>query len=102
MEHHIPRGLMEYRGEKVDFASVKGMRVLTAEGANGHLCPPGQTEAAHGIFGDTHNHIQERVGHYVVFSGSKFAAEIFPEIRTHIEGLVSSMGPTAVCPHWGS
>ena len=49
MEHHIPRGLMEYRGEKVDFASVKGMRVLTVEGANDHLCPPGQTEAAHGI-----------------------------------------------------
>nr|WP_137677434.1 polyhydroxyalkanoate depolymerase [Parerythrobacter lutipelagi] len=90
MEHHIPRGLMEYRGEKVDFASVEGMRVLTVEGANDHLCPPGQTEAAHHIFSGIpakhkHNHIQEGVGHYGVFSGSKFAAEIFPVIRTHIE-----------------
>ena len=91
MEHHIPRGLMEYRGKKVDFASVEWVRVLTVEGANDHLCPPGQTEAAHGIFSgipanDKHNHIQEGVGHYGVYSGSKFAAKIFPVIRTHIEG----------------
>ena len=86
MEHHIPRGLMEYRGEKVDFASVEGVRVLTVESANDHLCPPDQEEAAHGIFSkipanDKHNHIQEGVGQYGFFSGSKFAAKIFSVTR---------------------
>ena len=86
MEHHIPRGLMGYRGEKVDFASVEGVRVLTVEGANDHLCPPDQEEAEHGIFSkipanDKHNHIQEGVGQYGFFSGSKFAAKIFSVTR---------------------
>lgn len=88
-EHHIPTGKMEFRGEKVDFASVDCFPLLTVEGANDHLCPPGQTEAAHAVFSGIpadmqRNYIQPGVGHYGVFSGSKFRAEIYPVIREFI------------------
>lgn len=90
MEHHIPTGQMEYRGKAVDFAAVENMRLLTVEGANDHLCPPGQTEAAHDVFTGLkqtarHNHIQEGVGHYGVFSGSRFDSDIYPVIRDFVE-----------------
>jgi poly(3-hydroxybutyrate) depolymerase len=89
-EHHIPNGMMTFEGEPVDFASVTGMGLLTVEGGNDHFCPPGQTEAAQPVFAgladsDRHHHVQEGVGHYGVFSGSKFQAEIYPVIRDFIK-----------------
>ncbi|MEO7247584.1 MAG: polyhydroxyalkanoate depolymerase, partial [Novosphingobium sp.] len=86
MEHHIGTDQMFYRGEKVDFASIKDMPLLTVEGANDHLCPPGQTEAAHDVFRGIppklrKHYVQEGVGHYGVFSGSKFQSGIYPVIR---------------------
>mgnify|MGYP000721106651 CR=1 FL=1 len=89
MEHHIPTGQMEFHGQKVDFAAITDVALLTVEGANDHLCPPGQTEAAHailtGIPADRRqNYIQPGVGHYGVFSGSKFQSGIYPVIRDFI------------------
>ncbi len=86
MEHHIGTDKTFYRGEKVDFASIKNMPLLTVEGANDHLCPPGQTEAAHDVFRGLppklrKHYVQEGVGHYGVFSGSKFQSGIYPVIR---------------------
>ncbi|MCX7863929.1 MAG: polyhydroxyalkanoate depolymerase, partial [Novosphingobium sp.] len=88
-EHHIPTGRMEFRGEPVDFASVTRMRLLSVEGANDNFCPPGQTMAAHDVFSgipeqDRKNYIQQGVGHYGVFSGSKFRSGIYPVIRDFI------------------
>ena len=85
-EHHIPRGVMEYRGKRVDFAAVKDLPLLTVEGENDNFCPPGQTEAAHQVFSGIppakrKNYIQEGVGHYGVFSGSRFQKDIYPVIR---------------------
>ena len=76
--------------EPVDFAAVCDLPLLTVEGANDHLCPPGQTLAAHQIFSGIpealrDNHLQEGVGHYGVFSGSKFRASIYPVIRAFTE-----------------
>jgi poly(3-hydroxybutyrate) depolymerase len=88
-EHHIPRGILEFRGKLVDFASVKNVNLLTVEGANDNFCPPGQTEAAHDVFSGIpatkrKNYIQEGVGHYGVFSGSRFQKDIYPVIRDFI------------------
>lgn len=87
--NHIPRGLMQHRGAPVDFAAVQDMSLLTVEGANDSFCPPGQTEAAHAVFSglaDTckRNHVQDGVGHYGVFSGTRFRAEIYPLIRDFV------------------
>lgn len=89
-EHHIPTGKMEFRGEPVEFAGVTTLPLLTVEGANDHLCPPGQTEAAQRVFsglpdGLRKNHLQEGVGHYGVFSGSRFRNDIYPVIRDFAE-----------------
>ena len=88
-EHHIPTGQMEFEGELVDFGKVMNVPLLTVEGANDHLCPPGQTMAAHDVFSNIpeemrHNHLQEGVGHYGVFSGSKFEQGIYPVIRDFV------------------
>lgn len=101
MEHHIGTGQMEYRGEKVDFAAVKDVPLLTVEGANDHLCPPGQTEAAHEVFSgipaDKHrNYVQPGVGHYGVFSGSKFQSGIYPVIRDFVREAEAADFPVPV------
>ena len=92
-EHHIPTGKMEFRGKLVDFASVKDLPLLTVEGENDNFCPPGQTEAAHAVFNGIpaskrKNYIQPGVGHYGVFSGSRFQADIYPVIRDFIHEAV--------------
>lgn len=89
-EHHIPTGQMTYEGELVDFAAVENLSLLTVEGANDNFCPPGQTVAAHEVFSGIpedrrRNYVQEGVGHYGVFSGSKFQASIYPVIRDFIQ-----------------
>ena len=89
--NHIPRGLMQHRGSPVDFGAVRDMGLLTVEGANDSFCPPGQTEAAHAVFSGLaesrkRNHVQPGVGHYGVFSGTQFRAEIYPLIRDFVAG----------------
>lgn len=88
-EHHIPTGKMTYEGELVDFGAIRKAGLLTVEGANDNFCPPSQTEAAHAICANVPehrrgHHLQQGVGHYGVFSGSKFQAEIYPAIRDFI------------------
>ena len=95
--NHIPRGLMQHRGSPVDFGAVRDMGLLTVEGANDSFCPPGQTEAAHAVFSGLaesrkRNHVQPGVGHYGVFSGTQFRAEIYPLIRDFVAGA-----KTAAC-----
>jgi poly(3-hydroxybutyrate) depolymerase len=88
-EHHIPTGQMTYQGELVDFGAIRKTALLTVEGENDNFCPPSQTEAAHDVCFNVPDerrghYIQPGVGHYGVFSGSKFQAEIYPVIRDFI------------------
>jgi poly(3-hydroxybutyrate) depolymerase len=53
------------------------------------MCSPGQTEAAHRLCtgipqADRHHHLQDGVGHYGVFAGSRWEGEIYPVIRDFI------------------
>lgn len=88
-EHHMPRGLMTYRGKIIDFEAINDMPLLTIEGANDNMCTLGQTEAAHAICPNIpetkrRHHVQEGVGHYGVFSGTRFQNEIYPIARDFI------------------
>ncbi len=88
-EHHIPTGQMTYRGKPVDFGAIRKTALLTVEGENDNFCPPSQTEAAHDVCVNVPeerrgHYIQPGVGHYGVFSGSKFQGEIYPVIRDFI------------------
>ena len=65
------------------------MALLTVEGENDDISGVGQTKAAHdictGIPADMKAHyMQPKVGHYGVFNGSRFRAEIAPRIADFI------------------
>lgn len=89
MEHHLPRGTSTWRGQRVDPSAIRETALLTVEGAEDDMCPPGQTEAAHqlctGIPPERrHHHVQKGVGHYGVFAGSRWETDIYPVIRRFI------------------
>jgi polyhydroxyalkanoate depolymerase len=89
MDHDLPRGRLEWRGRRVDPSAVASA-LLTIEGENDELCPPGQTRAAHELCrgipaARKHHHQQAGVGHYGVFSGSRFRHEIYPRIKSFIQ-----------------
>jgi poly(3-hydroxybutyrate) depolymerase len=85
-EHHLATGKMTFRGEPVDLGAITDMPLLTVEAGDDGFCPPGQTEAAHALCPNIPEakrgrHVQEGVGHYGVFSGSRFQQDIYPVIR---------------------
>ena len=77
-EHHLPRGLFEYRGRKVDPGAIRKTALLTVEGERDDICGLGQTMAAQDLctaikpFRKKH-YVQAGVGHYGVFSGTPLA-----------------------------
>jgi len=89
-EHHLPKGIMQYQGKTVDTGAIKKTALMTVEGGKDQFCPPGQTEAAQNICPNIpsemrEQHLQEDVGHYGVFSGSKFRETIAPKIKAFIK-----------------
>lgn len=88
-EHHLPRGLMQYRGQTVEPARIRQTGLLTIEGELDDISGIGQTQAAHalcsGLPAAMHeDHVQPGVGHYGVFNGSRWRAEIAPRIQGFI------------------
>jgi poly(3-hydroxybutyrate) depolymerase len=89
LEHHLARGIFTWRGRRVDPSLIRNTALLTVEGAQDDMCPPGQTEAAHrlciGIRPERrHHYVQYGVGHYGVFAGSRWENDIYPVIRGFI------------------
>lgn len=89
MEHRLPKGEMRHRGERVDPSQIKRVPLMTVEGHKDDITGVGQTEAAHGLCSSLPDnmrahHLQEGVGHYGVFNGSRFRSEILPKVRTFI------------------
>jgi poly(3-hydroxybutyrate) depolymerase len=92
VRHALPKGEMTHRGTKVDPSRIRRVALLTIEGEHDDISGLGQTQAAHrlctSIPADKKAHyMQPSVGHYGVFNGSRFRAEIAPRIfdfiRTH-------------------
>ena len=74
----------------MDTAAIVDTALLTVEGENDDICGTGQTMAAHdlctGLRADAkHHHLQPGVGHYGVFSGSRWNSEIYPVVRSFIQ-----------------
>jgi len=93
--HDLARGQMSSRGRRIDPAAI-ATALLTIEGEKDELCPPGQTRAAHdlctGIPSDRKRHLlQAGVGHYGVFSGTRFEHEIYPVIREVVAATDSAI-----------
>ena len=85
VRHALPKGEMTHRGVPVDPKAIRNVALLTIEGENDDISGLGQTEAAHALCinipKERHAHyMQPAVGHYGVFNGSRFRAEIVPRI----------------------
>jgi poly(3-hydroxybutyrate) depolymerase len=92
VRHALPKGEMTHRGKPVDPAAIRRVALLTIEGEHDDISGVGQTEAAHGLCPNVPparkaHYLQSDVGHYGVFNGSRFRAEIAPRIADFIRTL---------------
>jgi poly(3-hydroxybutyrate) depolymerase len=89
VRHALPQGAMTHRGTRVDPAAIRRVALLTVEGEKDDISGLGQTQAAHALCvnipSERKSHwMQPGVGHYGVFNGSRFRAEIAPRISDFI------------------
>ncbi len=83
-------GKFMYRDERlVDPSAITDIALMTVEGEKDDITGLGQTEAAHDLctnLPDTmkKHYVQEKVGHYGVFNGSRWRQHIQPQIRDFI------------------
>jgi poly(3-hydroxybutyrate) depolymerase len=89
MEHKLPKGEMIHRNVRVDPGKIHRVALMTVEGEKDDISGLGQTYAAQRLcknLPDTmrEHHEQVGAGHYGVFHGSRFRAEIAPKIRHFI------------------
>ena len=90
VNHRLPKGEMMHRGEPVDLLSIRRCAMMVVEGEKDDISGVGQTYAALDL---TPNlppskkayHLQKGVGHYGVFNGTRFRAEIAPRIAQFIQ-----------------
>ena len=88
-EHALPLGKLKWRGERVEPRAIRRTMLLTVEGERDDICAVGQTMAAHELCSGLRpymrrHHMQAGVGHYGVFSGQKWAGQIYPIVRNVI------------------
>ncbi|MCB1457003.1 MAG: polyhydroxyalkanoate depolymerase [Nitratireductor sp.] len=86
VRHALPKGELMHRGTRVDCSAITTTALMTVEGENDDISGLGQTRAAHKLCSNLPeekrvHYMQPKVGHYGVFNGSRFRAEISPRIR---------------------
>ena len=92
VEHALPKGTMMHRDKPVDCGAIRRVALMTVEGENDDISGVGQTQAAHDLCVNIPDHMrvhymQKAVGHYGVFNGSRFRAEIAPRISDFMVSL---------------
>ncbi len=81
----LPKGEFTYRDQLIKPASITQTALMTVEGEKDDISGIGQSEAAHELCTSLpedmrDHHLQEKVGHYGVFNGSRFRANIVPRL----------------------
>ncbi|GLS42944.1 polyhydroxyalkanoate depolymerase [Methylobacterium brachythecii] len=92
VNHALPKGEMMHGDRLVDLGAIHRCAILAVEGENDDISGVGQTKAALDL---TPNlpaerkayHLQEQVGHYGVFNGSRFRSVIAPRIARFIRDM---------------
>lgn len=89
IRHALPKGEMTHRGRMIDPGMIKRVALLTVEGEHDDISGVGQTQAAHALCANIPpekkaHYLQPAVGHYGVFNGSRFRAEIAPRIADFV------------------
>ena len=89
IRHALPKGEMTHRGRPVDPSQIRNAALLTIEGEHDDISGVGQTQAAHRLCVNIpperkSHYLQLAVGHYGVFNGSRFRAEVAPRIADFV------------------
>ena len=84
-EHSLAEGKFIHRGALVKPEAITDIALMTVEGENDDISGIGQTQAAHDLCTNIPekmqlDHVQEGVGHYGVFNGSRWRKEIQPKV----------------------
>ena len=87
--YDLPRGALTVAGRAVRPEAIRRTALLTVEGERDDICAVGQTVAAQDLCPGIRpylksHHLQAGVGHYGVFSGSKWNTQIYPRVRETI------------------
>ena len=88
-DHALPLGKLEWHGQRVDPSAIRKTMLLTVEGERDDICAVGQTVAAHDLCNKLRpylkrHHMQAGVGHYGVFSGTRWEKQIYPILKNVI------------------
>jgi poly(3-hydroxybutyrate) depolymerase len=102
VKHALPRGQMMHRGRRIDLKAIRRVALMTIEGEEDDITSRGQCRAAldlcAGVPPAKKWHFEcPRVGHFGVFNGSRFRAEIAARIaqfvRAHDPRLAEETRP---------
>ncbi len=89
IRHALPTGRMHYRNHLIDPGAVRRVALMTVEGEKDDITGIGQCEAAHALCGNLshsmkRHRLQPKAGHYGIFNGSRFKADIVPAIGAFV------------------
>lgn len=84
----LAEGAYYYREQLIDPSKITDIALLTIEGEKDDITGLGQTEAAHKLLKSPkkmrQHYVQEGVGHYGVFNGSRWRGVIAPKVKAFI------------------
>ena len=94
IDHELPRGAFRHRGQPVDLGAIRRCHLMAVEGEKDDITGIGQTRAALELAVNLSDsakayHLQPGAGHYGIFNGSRFRAEIVPLMRAFMERSVA-------------
>jgi poly(3-hydroxybutyrate) depolymerase len=97
IRHALPKGEMTHRGRRIDPGAITRVALMTVEGEKDDISSVGQTKPAHDLCRNLSDdlkvhYVQPSVGHYGVFNGSRFRAEIAPRISDFVLSNNGSAG----------
>lgn len=111
VEHLLPRGGLRHRGQRVDLSAIRRVAIMTVEGEKDDITGRGQCSATLSLTtrlaDDKKFHYEAAgVGHYGIFNGSRFTAQILPRIAQFVRtndddrcaAIPSSLGRKRVPP----
>ncbi|GJE80486.1 polyhydroxyalkanoate depolymerase [Methylorubrum thiocyanatum] len=98
INHDLPRGTLRHRGERVDLGAIRRCHLMAVEGEKDDITGLGQTRAALNLAVNLPEaaksyHMQPGAGHYGIFNGSRFRADIVPLVRDFMERSLRPAAP---------
>ncbi len=88
-DYDLACGKLQVSTRTVDPKAIRRTALLTVEGERDDICGLGQTMAAQDLCPNIRqylkaHHVQTGVGHYGIFAGKRWVAEVYPKVRDTI------------------